>query len=129
MDTCDTSFQKKKRLLYYLGLFTPLIWVCSIVTAFILHFLAGYNAPEELLSIDSISSAFGYSCLINNIFYPIRKGDKLWKLRFAINLIIGLLLIILGMYGIIFTNPNVFTYICLLVGAAIIIFSAKNISV
>lgn len=128
MNTSNTSLHKKKRLLCYFGLSAAYVWAGTIIIVFVLRFLFGYNVPEELLSVYSTSSALGYSCLIKDIFYPVRRSDTLWKSRFSVNLIIGCCLIILGVYGILSANQGVFTYVCLLLGMAITALNVGNIA-
>ncbi|MEM3697630.1 MAG: hypothetical protein QXQ94_09060 [Candidatus Bathyarchaeia archaeon] len=92
-----------------------------------MHFL-GYNVPETLTSLDFMNSAVGYSFLILSIAYPVRRGAKLWKLSLAINLTIGLLVLIGGVYSVILMEANIFTYLCLIIGAFTIMFNMKNAS-
>lgn len=96
-----------------------------MVIAFALHFL-GYYVPEALTSLDFTNSAIGYSFLVFSIAYPVKRVAKFWKLSLVLNLMIGFLIFLTGVYSIILTKANIFTYLCLIIGALMITLNIKN---
>jgi len=125
MNDQEWHSHKAKQLLFYFGIFIDYIWASALVIVFALRFL-GYYVPEALTSLDFMNSAVGYSFLILSIAYPVRRGAKFWKLSLAINLIIGLLVLVGGVYSVILMEANIFTYLCLIIGAFTIMFNMKN---
>jgi len=102
-----------------------LIWFAFILSAFILYIL-GYNVPKTLISMEAIISCAGYSWMLNDFLNTPRKGEKYYKPLLALSITMGLLEITSGIHSIILAKSNIFTYSCLIIGAAIIYIQAKR---
>jgi hypothetical protein len=86
----------------------------------------GFKIPEMLISPEASISAVGYCWLLNEFYIPRRRGEKHYRLLTFLELTVGVILIITGVYNIILTNLNVFTYLRLIMGTVLILINAKK---
>jgi hypothetical protein len=107
------------------GFIVLFLWVAVLATSLILYVL-GFKVAEMLISSEAQISAAGYCWLFNDFYYPRKKGEKHYRLLATLESIIGIIVIITGVHNIILTNLNVFTYLCLIIGTALIFINAKN---
>jgi len=107
------------------GFIILFLWVAVLAASLILYVL-GFKVPEMLISSEAQISAAGYCWLFNDFYYPRNRGEKHYRLLTTLESIIGIIVIITGVHNIILTNLNVFKYLCLIIGAALIFISAKN---
>jgi len=108
-----------------LGSIVLFLWVVVLVVSLILYML-GFNVPDMLISSEAQISATGYCWLFIDFYYPRKREEKHYRLLTILGLIIGAVLIIRGVYNIVLANLNVFTYLCLIIGAALIFINAKT---
>jgi hypothetical protein len=108
-----------------LGSIVLFLWVVVLVVSLILYML-GFNVPDMLISSEAQISATGYCWLFIDFYYPRKRGEKHYRLLTILGLIIGAVLIIRGVYNIVLANLNVFTYLCLIIGIALIFINAKT---
>jgi hypothetical protein len=108
------------------GFIVLFLWVSVLSVSLILYVL-GFKVPEMLVSLEAQMSAVGYYWLFNEFYIPRRRDEKHYRLLTFLELTVGVILIITGVYNIILTNLNVFTYLCLIMGAVLILIDAKNI--
>jgi hypothetical protein len=108
-----------------LGFILLFLWVAVLAASLILYVL-GFKVPEMLISSEAQISAVGYCWLFIDFYYPRKRGEKHYRLLTILELIIGAVLIITGVYNIVLANLNVFTYLCLIIGAALIFINVKN---
>ena len=107
------------------GFIVLFLWVAVLAVSLILYFL-GLKVPEMLISSEAQISAAGYCWLFNDFYYPRNRGEKHSRLLTTLESIIGIIVIITGIHNIILTNLNVFTYLCLIIGTALIFINAKK---
>jgi hypothetical protein len=108
-----------------LGFIVLFLWVVVLVVSLILYML-GFNVPDMLISSEAQISATGYCWLFIDFYYPRKRGEKHYRLLTILGLIIGAVLIIRGVCNIVLANLNVFTYLCLIIGIALIFINAKT---
>jgi hypothetical protein len=108
-----------------LGFIVLFAWVVVLVVSLILYML-GFRVPEILVSSEAQISATGYCWLFIDFYYPHKREEKHYRLLTILELIIGAVLIITGVYNIALAKPNVFTYLCLIIGTALIFINAKT---
>jgi len=108
-----------------LGFIVLFLWVAVLAASLILYVL-GFKVPEMLISSEAQISAAGYCWLFKEFYIPHRKGEKHYRLLTILGLIIGIIVIITGVYNIVLANLNVFTYLCLVIGSALIFINVKN---
>jgi hypothetical protein len=108
-----------------LGFIVLFLWVAALAASLILYVL-GFKVPEMLISPEAQMSAVGYCWLLNEFYIPRRRGEKHYRLLTFLELTVGVILIITGVYNIILTNLNVFTYLCLIMGTVLILINAKK---
>jgi hypothetical protein len=101
------------------------VWVVVLAASLILY-MFGFKVPEILISSEAQISAVGYCWLFSNFYYSRKSGEKHYRLLTILELIIGAALIITGVYNIVLANLNVFTYLCLIIGTALIFINAKT---
>jgi len=102
-----------------------LLWVAVLAVSLTLYVL-GFKVLEMLISSEAQISAVGYCWLFNDFYYPHKREEKHSRLLTTLESIIGIIVIITGVHNIILTNLNVFTYLCLIIGTALIFINAKN---
>jgi hypothetical protein len=107
------------------GFIVLVLWVAVLATSLILYIL-GFKVPEMLISSEAQISAVGYCWLFNDFYYPRKRGEKHYRLLTTLESIIGIIVIITGVHNIILASLNVFTYLCLIIGTALIFINAKN---
>jgi hypothetical protein len=107
------------------GFIVLVLWVTVLAVSLILYVL-GFKIPEMLISPEASISAVGYCWLLNEFYIPRRRGEKHYGLLTFLELTVGVILIITGVYNIILTNLNVFTYLCLIMGTVLILINAKK---
>jgi len=107
------------------GFIVLVLWVAVLAVSLILYFL-GFKVPEMLISSEAQISAVGYCWLFNHFYYQRKRGEKHYRLLTILELIIGAVLIITGVYNIALAKLNVFTYLCLIIGVALIFINAKT---
>jgi hypothetical protein len=107
------------------GFIVLVLWVAVLAVSLILYFL-GFKVPEILISSEAQISAVGYCWLFNDFYYPRKREEKHYRLLTILELIIGAVLIITGVYNIALAKLNVFTYLCLIIGVALIFINAKT---
>jgi hypothetical protein len=107
------------------GFIVLVLWVAVLAVSLILYFL-GFKVPEMLISSEAQISAVGYCWLFNDFYYPRKREEKHYRLLTILGLIIGAVLIITGVYNIALAKLNVFTYLCLIIGVALIFINVKN---
>jgi hypothetical protein len=107
------------------GFIVLVLWVAVLAVSLILYFL-GFKVPEMLISSEAQISAVGYCWLFNDFYYPRKREEKHYRLLTILGLIIGAVLIITGVYNIALAKLNVFTYLCLIIGIALIFINVKN---
>jgi hypothetical protein len=107
------------------GFIVLVLWVAVLAVSLILYFL-GFKVLEMLISSEAQISAVGYCWLFNHFYYPRKRGEKHYRLLTILELIIGAVLIITGVYNIALAKLNVFTYLCLIIGVALIFINAKT---
>jgi hypothetical protein len=107
------------------GFIVLFLWVTVLAVSLILYVL-GFNIPEMLISSEAQISAVGYCWLFNDFYYPRKRGEKHYRLLTTLESIIGIIVMIMGVHNIILTNLNVFTYLCLITGTALVFLNAKN---
>jgi hypothetical protein len=108
-----------------LGFIVLVLWVAVLAMSLILYLL-GFKVPEMLISLEAQISAAGYCWLFSIFYYPRKRGEKHYRLLTILELIIGAVLIITGVYNIALAKLNVFTYLCLIIGTALIFINAKT---
>jgi hypothetical protein len=108
-----------------LGFIVLFLWVVVLVASLILYML-GFKVPEILISPEAQNSAVGYCWLFIDFYYPRTRAEKHYRLLTILELIIGAVLIITGVYNIALAKLNVFTYLCLIIGVALIFINAKT---
>jgi len=108
-----------------LGLIVLFVWVVVLAASLILYML-GFKVPEILISPEAQISATGYCWLFIDFYYQRKREEKHYRLLTILELIIGAVLIITGVYNIVLANLNVFTYLCLIIGVALIFINAKT---
>jgi Flp pilus assembly protein TadB len=106
------------------GFIVLVLWVTVLAVSLILYVL-GFKVPEMLISSEASMSAVGYCWLLNEFYIPRRRGEKHYRLLTFLELSVGVILIITGVYNIVLANLNVFTYLCLIIGTALIFINAK----
>jgi len=107
------------------GFIVLVLWITVLAVPLTLY-VFGFNVPEMLISSEAQISAAGYCWLFNDFYYSRRRGEKHDRLLTTLESIVGIIVIITGVHNIILTNLNVFTYLCLIIGIALISISAKN---
>jgi hypothetical protein len=107
------------------GFIVLVLWITLLAVSLILYVL-GFKVPQMLISSEAQISALGYCWFFNDFYYPRKKGEKHYRLLTTLESIIGIIVIITGVHNIILTNLNVFTYLCLIIGTALIFINAKN---
>jgi hypothetical protein len=107
------------------GFIVLVLWVAVLATSLILYVL-GFKVPEMLISPGAQISAVGYCWLFDDFYYKRKRGEKHYRLLTTLESIIGITVIITGVHNIILTNLNDFTYLCLIIGTALIFINAKN---
>ena len=107
------------------GFIVLVLWVAVLAVSLILYFL-GFKVPEMLISSEAQISAVGYCWLFIDFYYPRKRGEKHYRLLTILELLIGAVLIITGVYNIALAKLNVFTYLCLIIGVALIFINAKT---
>jgi hypothetical protein len=107
------------------GFIVLVLWVAVLAVSLILYFL-GFKVPEMLISSEAQISAVGYCWLFNHFYYQRKRGEKHYRLLTILELLIGAVLIITGVYNIALAKLNVFTYLCLIIGVALIFINAKT---
>jgi hypothetical protein len=107
------------------GFIVLVLWVAVLAVSLILYFL-GFKVPEILISPEAQISAAGYCWLFIDFYYPRKRGEKHYRLLTILELLIGAVLIITGVYNIALAKLNVFTYLCLIIGTALIFINVKN---
>jgi len=107
------------------GFIVLVLWVAVLAVSLILYFL-GFKVPEMLISSEAQISAVGYCWLFIDFYYPRKRGEKYYRLLTILELIIGAVLIITGVYNIALAKLNVFTHLCLIIGVALIFINAKT---
>jgi hypothetical protein len=107
------------------GFIVLVLWVAVLAVSLILYFL-GFKVPEMLISSEAQISAVGYCWLFIDFYYPRKRGEKHYRLLTILELLIGAVLIITGVYNIALAKLNVFTYLCLIIGTALIFINVKN---
>jgi len=116
-----------KNVLLLTGYAVFLFWFAVLAFAFVSYIL-GYSITEILISPESSLSILGYSFLLREFHFPLKKGVKYWKFLFAYDVFLGILMIMVGAYTIIFVNPNLFAFLCLMMGASIILIHTRPIT-
>jgi hypothetical protein len=106
------------------GFIVLVLWITLLAVSLILYVL-GFNIPEMLISPEAQISAVGYCWLFNDFYYPLKGGEKHYRLLTTLELIIGIMVIITGYNTI--ANLNIFTYPCLIIGTALIFINTKQI--
>jgi len=107
------------------GFIVLVLWITVLAVPLTLY-VFGFNVPEMLISSEAQISAAGYCWLFNDFYYPCKRGEKHYRLLTTLESIIGIIVIITGIHNIILTNLNVFTYLCLIIGTALIFINAKK---
>jgi len=107
------------------GFIVLVLWVAVLAVSLIFYFL-GLKVPEMLISSEAQISAAGYCWLFIDFYYPRKREEKHYRLLTILELIIGAVLIITGVYNIALAKLNVFTYLCLIIGVALIFINAKT---
>jgi len=107
------------------GFIVLVLWFAVLAVSLILYVL-GFKVLEMLISPEAQISALGYCWLLNEFYIPRRRGEKHYRLLTILELIIGVILIITGVYNIVLANLNAFIYLCLIIGTALIFINAKN---
>jgi hypothetical protein len=106
------------------GFIVLVLWITLLAVSLIIYVL-GFNIPEMLISPEAQISAVGYCWLFNDFYYPRKGGEKHYRLLTTLELIIGIIIIITGYNTI--ANLNIFTYLCLIIGTALIFINTKQI--
>ena len=107
------------------GFIVLVLWITVLAVPLILY-VFGFNVPEMLISSEAQISAAGYCWLFNEFYYQRKREEKHYRLLTTLESIIGIIVIITGIHNIILTKLNVFTYLCLIIGTALIFINAKN---
>jgi hypothetical protein len=115
---------KLKVILIIAGFVAMVVWVAALVASFVAFFL-GFPIPGILISPEATISASGYSWLINEFYVTRRRGERHYWLLTILGLTVGITLIITGYNTI--ANLNIFTYLCLIIGTALIFKNTKQI--
>jgi len=103
------------------------LWVMVLAVFSIAHLL-GFLVPEIFVSPEFLSSAAGFTFLY--IALPIFQETgkaKIDLVLHSIGLLVGILLSSTGAYLSFFNTPNLFTYLCLIIGATSAILNTKQI--
>jgi hypothetical protein len=109
-----------------LGFVVLILWVAVLTVSLILYVLR-FKVPEMLISSEAQISAAGYCWLFSDFYYPRKRGEKHYRLLTTLESIIGIIVIIAGVHNVILTNLNLFTYLCLIIGTALIFINTKNL--
>jgi len=113
-------------VLLLIGYAAFLFWFAVLAYAFV-SYIFGYSIPEILISPESSLSFLGYSILLRELHFPLKRGGRYWRFLFAYDMFLGIFMIMVGAYTIIFVNPNLFAYLCLVIGMSIILIHARLI--
>ncbi|MEM2202714.1 MAG: hypothetical protein QXG11_07295 [Candidatus Bathyarchaeia archaeon] len=114
-----------KYALLLIGYAVFLFWSAVLAFAFISYTL-GHSIPEILISPESSLSFLSYFILLREFHFPLKRGEKYWKFLFAYDVGLGIFIIMVGAYTIIFVNPNPFAFLCLIMGASIILIHKRH---
>jgi hypothetical protein len=106
------------------GFIILFLWVAVLAASLILYVL-GFKFPEMLISSEAQISAVGYCWLFNEFYIARRKGERHYRLLTFLGLTVGITLIITGYNTI--ANLNIFTYLCFIIGTALIFINTKRI--
>jgi len=107
------------------GFIFLVLWITLLAASLILYML-GFNVPIMLISSEAQISAVGYCWLLSDFYIPRRRGEKYYRLLTFLELTVGVILIITGVYKIVLANLNVFTCLCFIIGTALIFINDKN---
>jgi len=90
-----------------------------------------FSISEILISPEFVFSGLGFSTLYHNLTTPERRIErKAHFLPYFCCLIIGMCLVLYFTQAVIMLgNQNLFTYLCLIIGSAIIFFNAEQVYV
>lgn len=109
-----------KDVLLLIGYAVLLFWFAVLAFAFVSYIL-GYLIPEILVSPEASLSFLGYSILLREFHFPLKKEGKYWKFLLAYDVFLGIFMITVGAYTIVLVNPSPFAYLCVVIGASIIL--------
>jgi hypothetical protein len=118
------------RRVWRIGSFVVLVfWVVAMVSS--LTFSAfGFSIPEILVSSEFMAVGCGFSFLYYSPVDGQRKIEEKAELIISIlGLIVGLSILSLGVFVILFRTPNFFTPLCLIIGIVLTFLSAKPIRI
>ena len=109
------------------GFVVLIIWVAAMVLSLTI-FSLGFPIPEILISPEFMMSGLGFSHLYH--YGPIKgqrkTKDKNELIPSILGLGVGICILSLGTFQIFFMTPNFFTYLCLIIGIAVIFLNAKQ---
>lgn len=103
------------------------VWVTTLAVSSGAYLL-GFSIPKILISPEFMSSANGFAFLY--IAFPILQEKRKAKIDIVlhfIGMLVGFLLLFVGVYVLLFENPNFFAYTCLTISAASILLNARQI--
>jgi len=106
------------------GFVVLVVWVLAMVFSLTI-FVLGFPVPEILISPEFMVAGCGFSFLYSSFMY----GQKTELILPVLGLIVGVSILSLGVFVILFTTPNFFTHLCLIIGTALAFFNAKRILV
>ena len=120
------SFKNLKDVLLRAGFVVLVVWVAVMIFSFIL-LMFSFSVPEVLISPEFVLSCLGISTIYYNLTAPKRKiEEKAGLLPFICHLIIGTCLILYFVQAVItLSNHNLFTYLCFIIGLAVIFFNVR----
>jgi len=103
------------------------LWVLVLAVSSIAYLL-GFTVPEILVSSEFLSSATGFAFLYIALpFFRDKRKARIDLIVHFIGLFVGILLSFVGAYLSFFNNSNLFTYLCLIIGATSVILNTKQI--
>jgi hypothetical protein len=125
----EDSLNNLKMVWRVAGFFVLVVWVLAMVFSLTI-FVLGFPVPEILISPEFMVAGCGFSFLYSSFMYGQREiGGKAELILPVLGLIVGVSILSLGVFVILFTTPNFFTHLCLIIGTALAFFNAKRILV
>jgi hypothetical protein len=123
----EEPLQNLKPILMIAGFVVLAVWVVVMVFSLALSFL-GFSVSEILISPEFMAAGCSFSFLYSNLLFGQKeKGEKVGLILSILGLIIGANTLSLGAFAIMITMPNFFTYLCPIIGTALIFLNVKQI--
>ena len=109
------------------GFAVLVVWATAVVSSLVLRVL-GFPIPEILNSSEFMVAGCGFSFLYYSLMYGQRRATGKAELGLSfLGLTVGVSILFLGVYVVLFEAPNFFTFLCIAVGSGLIFLGAKRI--